>query len=295
MTGLSDYFSSFTMTPDYKAPSLSFSKVWDQADTYYFTYPTAGVWAADVITFTAKNHNLISTDSVIVESNVDAWNIGAVTATVTNANTFTVPRVGDPVIAFPNRASVTPNGSVSPTPPWTRQTGPTGGTANGTLTKVVANRASAIAETWTLTSTNATTFTVVGSLSGSKANATVGVDYDNGIIAFLLTAGTTAFHTGGATVFTITVMGGNLLWTRVSCKKYSRLMFKPTAIQIAAATGGGTLKVMGKLHPDAGWHEIVAASGAAALHTYPTFQYNLVRLERVGGSDSDMPICYTQS
>jgi hypothetical protein len=60
---------------------------------------------------------------------------------------------------------------------------------------VSAERASTnpVDETWTLTATSATNFTVTGSVSGAQAAATVGTPYDNGIVAFTLIAGGTAF------------------------------------------------------------------------------------------------------
>jgi len=60
---------------------------------------------------------------------------------------------------------------------------------------VSAERASTspVDETWTLTATSATNFTVTGSVSGAQAAATVGTPYDNGIVAFTIIAGDTAF------------------------------------------------------------------------------------------------------
>jgi hypothetical protein len=60
---------------------------------------------------------------------------------------------------------------------------------------VSAERASTapVNETWTLTATSATNFTVTGSVSGAQAAATVGTPYDNGIVAFTIVAGDTAF------------------------------------------------------------------------------------------------------
>jgi hypothetical protein len=60
---------------------------------------------------------------------------------------------------------------------------------------VSAERASTapVDETWTLTATSATNFTVTGSVSGAQAAATVGTAYDNGIVAFTIIAGDTAF------------------------------------------------------------------------------------------------------
>lgn len=92
-----------------------------------------------------------------------------------------------------------------------------GGTAisgNGTLSDFSVTGDNAPEETWTLTCTapGATaTFSVVGSVSGAQANATVGTPYDNGIIAFTLNDGSTDFtnnNSGNADqiVFTVAEM-----------------------------------------------------------------------------------------
>ena len=98
--------------------------------------------------------------------------------------------------------------------PAAAPTGPTGGTGNGTISNIVVNRTNAVNETWTITSTNSTNFTVVGSVSGAQAAATLPaaangnfVDYSNNFVSFRLTAGSIAFHTTAATVFTIVVSG----------------------------------------------------------------------------------------
>lgn len=293
MSANSELFSPFSQTPETKAPNLSYSKVWSAAESIgMFVYPVAGSWAIDVATFTAKNHNFASADSVIVESNVATWNIGAVAATVTDADTFTVPLVGDPG-AYPDRNAVRIYAGASPTlGTISAQTGPSGGTANGTLTKASAS-VNAIHETWTITSTSATNFTVTGSRSGAKGAATVGTPYDNGLIAFTLVAGTVAFHTGGATTFTLSITGGMSEWVRVTCLKYSRLMFNPKHVQTGAATGIGTFKISAKLHPSAPWFEVQAAGATAGITSF-TYPYNIVRLERVAGVDAEMPVAYSQ-
>jgi hypothetical protein len=51
-------------------------------------------------------------------------------------------------------------------------------------------------EIWSIIAESATTFSVIGSESGTRSDATVGVDYDNGIIAFKITAGTSDFVVG---------------------------------------------------------------------------------------------------
>lgn len=72
------------------------------------------------------------------------------------------------------------------------------GTGNGAITGVEASP-SAITETWTLTCTSTAgggTFSVDGSVSGAKANVSVGTAYDNGLIKFLVSAGGVGFAIG---------------------------------------------------------------------------------------------------
>jgi hypothetical protein len=76
------------------------------------------------------------------------------------------------------------------------------GTGNGTLTQVEAT-ADAVAETITLTASNATTFAVVGSVTGAMGNATVGTEFVSAQVRFLITAGSVAFTSGAA--FTVAV------------------------------------------------------------------------------------------
>ena len=81
------------------------------------------------------------------------------------------------------------------------------GTGNGTITTVEASPA-AVTETWTLTCTvaaaNGGTFSVVGSVSGAKANAVVGTPYDNGLIKFLISDGSTDFTVGAVISIPVT-------------------------------------------------------------------------------------------
>lgn len=74
------------------------------------------------------------------------------------------------------------------------------GTGNGTLTAYKGG-ASSVAETFTITATSATNFTVVGSTSGSIGPATAGTPFSHAKVAFLITAGGTAFVAGD--VFTL--------------------------------------------------------------------------------------------
>ena len=70
---------------------------------------------------------------------------------------------------------------------------------------VSAERASdsPVDETWTLTATSATNFTVTGSVSGAQAAATVGTPYDNTIVAFTIIAGDTAFVSSDSFTFDV--------------------------------------------------------------------------------------------
>lgn len=74
------------------------------------------------------------------------------------------------------------------------------GTGDGTLT-AYSGGATSIAETFTITATSSSSFTVVGSVSGSIGPATVGTPFNHTLIAFLITAGGTAFIVGD--VFTL--------------------------------------------------------------------------------------------
>lgn len=78
------------------------------------------------------------------------------------------------------------------------------GTGNGTMSSITVDQDTAVDELWTVTATNATTFTVTGFVSGSQGNATVGVPYNNGIVAFTITAGVTPFTGGDAFTFNVT-------------------------------------------------------------------------------------------
>lgn len=74
----------------------------------------------------------------------------------------------------------------------------TGETDSGTDSTVTAgvtvNQTDAVEETWTIKLTSGTTWSVVGSVSGAKANATTGTLYNNGQISFTINAaGTTPY------------------------------------------------------------------------------------------------------
>lgn len=69
---------------------------------------------------------------------------------------------------------------------------PGANTGSGTCTQVYGGP-DAVVETITVTLSNATTATVVGSVSGALAGATVGTLYQSAQIEFMLTAGAAAF------------------------------------------------------------------------------------------------------
>lgn len=74
------------------------------------------------------------------------------------------------------------------------------GTGNGTLTGYIGT-AGSVVETVTATATSSTSFTVVGSVSGSLGTATVGTLYSGSKCAFTINAGGTAFVAGDAFTF----------------------------------------------------------------------------------------------
>ena len=79
------------------------------------------------------------------------------------------------------------------------------GTGNGTMTSVVANQNTAVAELWTITATSTpTVFSVTGFVSGAQGNATQGVPYNNGIVTFTINAGVTPFIAGDTFTFNVT-------------------------------------------------------------------------------------------
>jgi hypothetical protein len=76
------------------------------------------------------------------------------------------------------------------------------GVGNGTLSGVQSVPANAVAETITITALSASSFSVVGSVSGALPNAAVGVPYSSSVILFQINAGSVAFSAGDAFVIT---------------------------------------------------------------------------------------------
>lgn len=135
------------------------------------------------------------------------------------------------------------------------------GTGNGPMRYVAASPA-AVTETWTVTcitaATNGGTFSVVGSISGAKANATVGTAYDNGLISFRIDDGSTDFAVSDA--FTVPVTQGALAaqavksYTGTGNGAISAVAVYPgyqferwTLTCTATAANGGTFSVVGSV------------------------------------------------
>lgn len=69
------------------------------------------------------------------------------------------------------------------------------GTGDGRLTSYIGTAAT-VTETVTITATSSTSFTVVGTVSGSLGTATVGTAFTSSVLNFTITAGGTAFVAG---------------------------------------------------------------------------------------------------
>jgi hypothetical protein len=82
------------------------------------------------------------------------------------------------------------------------------GTGNGDLINYIG-KTGTVAQTLTITATSSTSFTVVGSISGSLGTATAGVNFTSAQADFRINAGTTAFVAGDK--FTLTL---SPKWTR---------------------------------------------------------------------------------
>jgi hypothetical protein len=119
---------------------------------------------------------------------------------------------------------------------------PGSNTGTGTCTQVHGG-ADSVAETITVTMTNATTFTVAGGTTGAMAGGTVGTLYSTPQVEFMITAGGTAFEVAdtfaivttarsyadvGSGAFTGLTTGGSLQRLAVNADKlgkYLRLNF----------------------------------------------------------------------
>ncbi len=77
------------------------------------------------------------------------------------------------------------------------------GTGNGVISGLIGG-ASSVAESFAVTATDATHFSVVGSISGSLGTATAGTPFTHAKLNFTITAGGTAFIAGDVFSFLIT-------------------------------------------------------------------------------------------
>jgi len=81
------------------------------------------------------------------------------------------------------------------------------GTGNGTLVLNSYNALTAVVETWTITMLTATTYSVIGSVSGNTGNGDTTIAagvYDNGILNFTVTVGSTPFVGGDNWTISVT-------------------------------------------------------------------------------------------
>lgn len=142
------------------------------------------------------------------------------------------------------------------------------GTGNGAIRYLAASPA-AVTETWTITCTAAAvdggTFSVVGSISGAKASATVGTAYDNGLISFRIDDGavdfiagdfwTVAATQGVLAAQTVAAYVGTGNGTLTARAVYPGYQFEQWTIKCTAtAANGGTFSVVGSVsgaQPDA--------------------------------------------
>lgn len=197
------------------------------------------------------------------------------------------------------------------------------GTGNGVLS-AYRGGASSVAETFTITATSATNFTVVGSVSGSIGPATAGTPFSHAKIAFTITAGGTAFIAGD--VFTLTTapkwiqkmgpptasvtrwrvnvlntVGGNSSWP-VRMGRVEMFVTPGGADQVTGGTASASSNTGGHAAADAadtdnstywesttqaGWWEYLFGSAKAIKEiaiTYPTGQFT----DNYGPKDFDV-------
>lgn len=145
------------------------------------------------------------------------------------------------------------------------------GTGNGRLLGTDGSEggyiggAASVAETFTITATSATTFTVVGTVSGALADATVGTPYTTGQVAFLIQAGSTPFVAGDN--FTLNTTPP---WQRIIRRGVLEQAFRTgvnfTNVQNAYSTSAGN------------WAEAIGPNPELrlqAVHSMPVAQYTI--------------------
>jgi len=123
------------------------------------------------------------------------------------------------------------------------------GTGNGTITGITPG-AGAVAETITLTATDATHFSVTGSVSGDLGTATVGTAFASNNVNFTVNAGATAFQAGDT--FTLATTPANTTgvnFTSVPGQNASLTVdsvpIHPTTNTVVGAIPGVTLNLLG--------------------------------------------------
>lgn len=119
-------------------------------------------------------------------SQINAASIGVNANVVTDANGTRLSLLSN-TSGIPGNLTIASIGSAG-TPSFS-------GTGNGTITNLTGGPSS-VGETITLTATDATHFSVSGSVSGNLGTATVGTPFSDGQIAFTINAGKTAFKAG---------------------------------------------------------------------------------------------------
>lgn len=172
----------------YRAPVVGM-RVKNALTGEWFTY-TGSVWEEELKYLSANSRGIIT---------VDCGNSGAGPYSADRAAptyTFTRADAAKQTIKITNASML---GSID----FTRTPTPGTPTGTGNISDFYVSGENAPEETWTLTCTNhaspgAEIFSVVGSVSGTMASATVGVAYDNGVIAFTLNAGGTNFSSNNA-------------------------------------------------------------------------------------------------
>lgn len=109
------------------------------------------------------------------------------------------------------------------------------GAGSGTITSIICT-STAVSETWTLTciaaAANSGTFSVVGSVSGSQANLTVGVNYTNPRISLLVSDGPVDFQVGDVFTVSVSAPASTGLWQtlRYTASGDHELILKSTGL-----------------------------------------------------------------
>jgi hypothetical protein len=149
----------------------------------------------------------------------------------------------------------------------------------GTIGQITPS-GTAVAETWTLTAQDATTFTVEGSVSGAKPDATVGELYDNGLISFKLYPGATTFVAGDTFEFDVIVQNVIVQPETSTLEVWTIAAVNPTTFSVTGSVTGFTGNAtVGTLY-DNGKIAFTITAGATPFVAGDTFT---VTIARAGG------------